>query len=349
MRILAVTWTFWLLTLGAALAQSVPTEMTAADIVATYKGVVVYIAVFFKEPDGRENCETGTGFVVSANGYVVTSHHLIKPEKSESRYKSFRIAGSVGEPFSCEFPVGDIRELELVQTLTDQDAMLLKFRSDRTYDALPACRETIVRNGEEVVSLGYPKRLALSPREGLLENKEGPFGMWQFDVPLNEGNSGGPVFNKGGRLIGLVYGDTRNANDISWLVPLQHFSSLFETAQAPLVDCETSGTLGLNCDPVRVAHSVDLLNDDHSGLKSSRRPDFRDFAAEAGQSIVSWEWTPTSVNNASGPDVIVDPTKKSIHISAELTSGPVFDRYRGWLSGVLTTLQVPDDCPVAAK
>ncbi|RVN00445.1 serine protease [Sinorhizobium meliloti] len=337
-----------------SIAQQDGTEIDEAKLRSTYKNTVVNISASYTLANGEVKCELGTGFLISNGGYVITAKHLILGPGGQKPIDEPVIVGIVGENFipvpnrredDCQ-QVGDIRPLVIVQEAGSQDAVLLKFLSDRTYDYVRVCRETIVADGERIMMLGFPRGQGLSARGGRVENSDGPAGMWQTNLSLNDGNSGGPVFNHTGRLIGIVAADTRDANDLSWVVPFQHFSSLFQTAQAPLLDCETSsGNVSeANCDPVISTHQIEWVQNDHSEFSSKTRGFRKTIVAGDSRAILDFQWVPQSVNNASGPVMTVNPDKRTLEIATKLTSGPMFDRWRGWLNGVIIIREVPVEC-----
>lgn len=345
MRFISATIAFWFLLVGWAFAAQ---EMTLAQAKESYRDMVVFIAVYLETPtspgqqQNRICIESGSGFIISSEGYVITSKHLFR-DKAGDRYKNMKVVAGVGSAFDCTFPVGDnIYEMELIEEQGMQDAALLRIISNTSFNWVPVCREYIVSDGSTLTVLGYPLGRELSARPAVLENKSGPRGMWQFDAALNAGNSGGPVFNSQGQLIGMVYGDTSTANNLSFFLPFQYFSPLYQLAQAPLVDCTTVQLA--DCDPVEVPYSLEYTHDAHDIGKSTWYRLERSFDAEDGFIIVGAEWRPSSIASTRAPELNIAEDKQSITFSADMESGPFFNQYRAWVRGLIITKQLSKKC-----
>lgn len=137
----------------------------------------------------------GTGFAISSNGYILTNLHVIN--NADSIY----IQNSKGESF----------KVKTVYTDSQYDIAILKI-SDPNFTALAALPYTIKRNttgiGENVYTLGYPKDDAVLG-EGYVSSKNGFTGdttQYQISIPVNPGNSGGPLLDNSGNLVGVISG-----------------------------------------------------------------------------------------------------------------------------------------------
>jgi hypothetical protein len=332
-----------------ATAEDIPVD--GGKILSTYRNALVNLVVSYIDSKGIPGCKTGTGFIIANSGYVITSKHLLVDTYNQPPQSTPIIYGSVGNKFElapnglCQV-VGTVKSLGIVQKDPNQDVALLKLPAETTYDYIPACRQTKILPSEHIVKLGFPKDLPLQPAEGSVAALDGPAGMWQINMAVNDGDSGSPVFNKFGRVIGLIYGDTKNANNISWIVPLQYFQSMYAVANAPLVDCTTSsGALeAAGCEPNQQKFPVDDSNAEHGGLKESSRDASFSFAAKDERVIQSYIWVPNSVNNARGPYFELSPDRKVLKMIVSLSSGPLFDQYRGWINGVVVTNEVAPSC-----
>jgi hypothetical protein len=333
-----------------ALANPAFADVSAAELKAHYKNSTMFITVFYTDSKNQMGHKTGSGFLVSSSGYVITSHHLIQeelPDKSYRRFPVYKLAGRVGASFDPGFPVGDgIYEMDMIEALDDQDAMLLKVRRGTVFEPLQICKEPIVPDGDPLIYLGFPREQELSARTATLDHKDGLYGMWQLEAAINPGNSGGPVFNNEGSLVGLVYGDVSNANDISYMVPLNHFNALLDAAQVPMLDCEVgeSQLRKHECEVRTVDYSVNWIQEDHSGLKSTQRSFGQTFEAQPDYAIVDYDVRVDSVNNSAGHEVRIAEDKQSLSFSTNLTSGPLYDQWRGWLNATVITKQAPLEC-----
>ncbi len=137
----------------------------------------------------------GTAIAISADGYVLTSYHVVKD--AESVYIE-------NKKFS---------RLKLRKVYTDPvlDLVIMKVEEDsfKTFGTLPfTFRKTNLDLGEKVYTLGYPKQDVVFG-EGYISSVngyEGDTASYQIAVPVNPGQSGGPLFDEQGNLVGIVSG-----------------------------------------------------------------------------------------------------------------------------------------------
>lgn len=145
----------------------------------------------------------GTGFVVNPEGYIVTNDHVI-------RGGSFvRILTFDGR----EFPA------EVLGTDPVADVALLKVNA--SFDSLDFVESKDLQVGENVIAIGNPLGLSFTVTEGIISalNRAGPNGIdsyVQTDVTLNPGNSGGPLINKEGKVIGINNFKIGNAESLGF-------------------------------------------------------------------------------------------------------------------------------------
>ncbi|WP_316828425.1 S1C family serine protease [Pedobacter miscanthi] len=142
-----------------------------------------------------QNSFGGTGFAISTNGYILTNLHIING--ADSLY----VQNSKGESF----------KVKSVYTDPQNDIAILKI-SDKHFSNLSSIPYTIKRNmssiGEIVYTLGYPKDDAVLG-EGYVSSKNGFIGdttQYQVAISVNPGNSGGPVLDNNGNLVGIISG-----------------------------------------------------------------------------------------------------------------------------------------------
>ena len=138
----------------------------------------------------RTDISQGTGFIISEEGYVVTNYHVVKDAQvatiidSDNENHAVVLLG-----FSEEF-----------------DLALLKIIGN--YNRLRLGNSDNVQAGEKVIAIGNPLGLQFSVSQGIVSaiHREGINGFdvyIQTDAALNPGNSGGPLINKEGKVIGI--------------------------------------------------------------------------------------------------------------------------------------------------
>jgi S1-C subfamily serine protease len=146
-----------------------------------------------RESSAGRGLSTGTGFFVSWDGHLVTNFHVIR-EASRVRVK---------------LDDGDLIDAEVVSIEKGDDLALLKIDAIRT--PLAVRRQSGLSKGQEVFTLGYPlislqgqEQKATFGRVNALSGVQGDERFVQIDVPIQPGNSGGPLVNERGEVVGIV-------------------------------------------------------------------------------------------------------------------------------------------------
>lgn len=138
----------------------------------------------------RTDISQGTGFIISREGYIVTNYHVM-----ENANAAIIISSD-----------GQEHVVSMIGFNDDLDLALLKI--DGNYDKIRLENSNSVSVGEKVIAIGNPLGLQFSVSQGIVSaiHREGPNGLEayiQTDAALNPGNSGGPLINKEGRVIGI--------------------------------------------------------------------------------------------------------------------------------------------------
>ncbi len=149
-----------------------------------------------------EGVSQGSGFILSAKGLVVTNYHVVR-DSSEIEVFNHKIGKNIKAKLILKDENNDIALLRL------QD-----FQYDGIYDsniAYSITGSSSVNLGQDTFTLGYPLGDILGSRVKLSSGKIGAlFGvsedprLFQISNPVQPGNSGGPLFNNNGELIGIV-------------------------------------------------------------------------------------------------------------------------------------------------
>lgn len=156
----------------------------------------------------------GSGFIMSSDGYIITNHHVVA--------NSDRITVTLTD--RREYTADIVGSDEL------SDVALIKINAE----GLPVVQfgdSEKVRVGEWVLAIGSPFGLEFSAAAGIVSAKSrnvpsrGPANYVSFiqtDVAINQGNSGGPLFNLAGEVIGInsqILSSTGGSNGISFAIP----------------------------------------------------------------------------------------------------------------------------------
>jgi S1-C subfamily serine protease len=137
----------------------------------------------------------GTGFIISDQGYLVTNAHVIATEQGELS-QIIQVIKTNGEEYTAEF-IGAISQLDLA---------LLKIEGDQK--PIELADSSKVQIGEKVIAIGNPQGYQFSVTDGIVSaiNRDGLNNMGayiQTNAELNPGNSGGPLINTQGQVIGM--------------------------------------------------------------------------------------------------------------------------------------------------
>ncbi len=141
------------------------------------------------------NSGIGSGFIINEEGYVVTNAHVLADETGHLA-SNINVVTYRGEKIPTEF-IGFDGSLDIA---------LLKILGN--YDALELADSDEVKQGERVIAIGGPFGLGFSVTDGIVSavHREGLRGRdiyIQTNTELNPGNSGGPLINKEGKVIGM--------------------------------------------------------------------------------------------------------------------------------------------------
>ena len=136
---------------------------------------------------------TGTAFFVTSEGHLITNFHVI------ANARRLEVVSSGGAK----------HEGVLLRADTQNDLALLRIESDAT--PLPIAQAALLAKGTEVFTVGYPlvsiqgqEAKATFGRVNALSGVNGDPTFAQIDVPIQPGNSGGPLLDRQGRVVGVV-------------------------------------------------------------------------------------------------------------------------------------------------
>jgi len=140
----------------------------------------------------RRSSALGSGFVISADGYVVTNNHVIEG----------------ADEILIEFFSGEELPATVIGTDPNTDIALLKVEADGPLPFVPFGNSDDARVGDWVIAMGNPLGQGFSVSVGIVSARNralsGTYDDYiQTDAAINRGNSGGPLFNMDGEVIGV--------------------------------------------------------------------------------------------------------------------------------------------------
>ena len=162
----------------------------------------------------------GTAFFVSSDGYMLTNHHVVEGADK------------------ITVTLNDRTELDAVLVGSDErsDVAVLKVVGNK-FPPLPIGDSNALRVGEPVLAIGSPFGFDYSASAGIVSAKSRSFSretsvpFIQTDVALNPGNSGGPLFNQRGEVIGInsrIFSGTGGYMGLSFSIPIDAAMDIYQ-------------------------------------------------------------------------------------------------------------------------
>lgn len=165
----------------------------------------------------QSDAGTGTGFFIHPEGYVLTNAHVIKDAEI--------IQGYIGSsPVLHEF------ELYANGEVIDLDLAVLKLIDDAPFKPLRLSKDR-PQLADTLIAIGNPKNLGISVSKGALSRtteKE-----YQLDLTVNPGNSGGPVLNEKGEVVGVISYLLQEVQGIGFAINLDMIKSFLKLSFNP--------------------------------------------------------------------------------------------------------------------
>jgi serine protease Do len=165
----------------------------------------------------------GSGFIINANGTIVTNNHVVKGARS----------------VSVTLDDGTVLPAKIVGTDPRTDIAVLKVNAGHPLPFIQLGNSRDVKPGEWVIAMGNPFGLGGTVTAGIVsavsrDIGDGPYDQFiQVDAPINQGNSGGPLFTQDGKVIGMntaILSPTGGSVGIGFAIP----SDMIRTVAAQL-------------------------------------------------------------------------------------------------------------------
>jgi serine protease Do len=164
------------------------------------------------EPQDRSVSSMGSGFVIDASGLIVTNNHVVEGAES----------------IEVHFQDSTILKAELVGRDPKTDLAVIRVKSETPLPVVAFGDSDVLRIGEWVMAIGNPFGLGGSVSLGIVSARNrdinaGPYDDYiQTDAAINKGNSGGPLFNLKGEVVGIntaIFSPTGGSVGIGFSVP----------------------------------------------------------------------------------------------------------------------------------
>lgn len=217
MRIKPVLFAFFIASLGFS-GEAGAQFPSFADLAEKLTPSVVNISSFSQNEteNGEGNTplseSLGSGFIIDGNGYIITNNHVV--DKAES--------------ISITLSDDTKTEARVIGKDPKTDLALIKIETKRPLNAVKFGDSDKIRVGDWVLAIGNPFGLGSSVTAGIVSAKSrdiesGPYDSFiQTDASINQGNSGGPMFNLQGEVIGIssaIFSTTGTSQGVGFAIP----------------------------------------------------------------------------------------------------------------------------------
>ena len=217
MRIKPVLFAFFIASLGFS-GEAGAQFPSFADLAEKLTPSVVNISSFSQSEteNGEGNTplseSLGSGFIIDGNGYIITNNHVV--DKAES--------------ISITLSDNTKTEARVIGKDPKTDLALIKIETKRPLNAVKFGDSDKIRVGDWVLAIVNPFGLGSSVTAGIVSAKSrdiesGPYDSFiQTDASINQGNSGGPMFNLQGEVIGIssaIFSTTGASQGVGFAIP----------------------------------------------------------------------------------------------------------------------------------
>jgi len=250
----------------------------------------------------------GSGFIISADGYIVTNNHVIDE----------------ADEISVRLTSGDEYDAVVVGRDPLSDVALLKIETDADLPYVNFGDSDAIRVGEWVLTIGNPFGLNSTVTAGIVSARNRDIGSGNYDdfiqtdASINRGNSGGPMFNMDGEVIGvntMIFSPTGTNIGIGFAIPSNQVSHVVD--QLKQFGRTRRGWIGVTIQSVtdEVAESLGLEDTNGAIISSVVEDGPSDKAGlQAGDIII--EFNGVAVRDSRDlPKIVADTT---IHESVDL-------------------------------
>ena len=190
--------------ISGLIEETAKTQGWCAEVFEKNKSAVVEISV-----SSSESGASGTGFIISSNGYLLTNDHVVYDEESQGYYtkakmsfagskKSYKLnilfSDKKADVALCSFNPEEVGEFGVIKRITDYSQVL---------------------QGADCLVIGNAFGMGLAPFTGVVRFTKNDSGNLVYTAPSNPGDSGGPVLNRQGECIGINKSKTLSVNHVS--------------------------------------------------------------------------------------------------------------------------------------
>ena len=266
-------------------------------------------------PEDQAHTSLGSGFIISHDGYILTNNHVVDhADKVIVRLQDRRTMTA-----------------KVVGTDPTYDIALLKVEAGSSLPAVDIGDSRALKPGQWVLAIGSPFGFDYTVTQGIvsavgrnLGTRDQPDTSFiQTDVPINRGNSGGPLFNLQGQVVGInsqIYSDTGGYQGVAFSIPIDVAMNVVDQLKAK--GYVTRGELGVRIKPVdeNIVKALKLDNDKGAIVVSVAPNSAAQKAGlQAGDIILDFDGR--SIEQGSDLPPLVAMTKPGSVVSVQILRG----------------------------
>jgi S1-C subfamily serine protease len=206
----------------AELVEYARGQDTPQDMIKGVATVLVDRGLRVEKGRGFPDWVLGSAFFVDASGFLITNYHVISSEVDPSYEGSSRMYIRLGDSSSARIParvVGWDKALDLA-------LIKVEYKPDYVFSVVD---RVIPRVGDSVLAIGSPGGLEKTVTMGIVSALSRRFlqigDVIQIDAAVNHGNSGGPVVDTSGRLVGIVFAGIDQYQGLNFAVPAERLAA----------------------------------------------------------------------------------------------------------------------------
>ena len=201
-----------------------PNKETLSTVEIYNKVSPATVAIYVVD-QASESVAAGSGFIISEDGYIVTNAHVVEGASDNTEIKVY-VDGQ-----EEAYPAG------IVGTDIQTDIAVIKIESDEKFPTVTLGDSDTLQKGELAGAIGNPLgTLQGTITVGIISGIERPMNtkgysmkLIQTDASVNEGNSGGPLINSFGEVIGVVNAKIGTAEGLGFAIPITPIKSNIES------------------------------------------------------------------------------------------------------------------------
>lgn len=174
---------------------------------------------------------SGTGFLINSKGFIVTNYHVIK---NANKIVVRGLNGDFNKRINAKVVIQDINN-DIAIIKTDE------FETPKLAEPPFVISNKVKESGNSVFCLGYPLRATMGDEvkitNGIISSNSGFKGditSYQISAPIQPGNSGGPLFDYSGNLVGVINAKHIDAENVSYSIKTSYLLNLINSLPNPI-------------------------------------------------------------------------------------------------------------------